>query len=295
MRNTHMLAGFVYVLISALFMSLLPILGKLSYSLNLGPLESLFLRYLFAFSLLAAYLIIIKRQPVFIFSPLVLAQGIFLIIASILYFLALQYLSAGLTSVIFFTHPVLVAILAIILYKEHFNLQLAGGLIISLTGIILISGIGDHLSISPLGFLLAVLASFFYAIYSLIGQKNMESNDPIRLTANLSFIALIVLSLLNFKAILQFSDFSVAQLFIGLLIGLSSTILAVSFLMQGIKYIGASLATLISSVEPAFTILIAFIVLSEKMSLYEGLGSFLVFVGALLAVSINREPAKKGK
>lgn len=289
MKKNPIIIGFLYVVTSASLMASLPVLGKLAYALHLGLFDTLLLRYSSAFCILAIYLGLIKHRKFFSFSPLVLVQGIFLILASIFYFLTLKYLSAGLTNVIFFTHPVLVALLAILVYKERCMLKLVCGLLLALVGIALVSGVGSDIStISPRGFAFGMLASLSYALYSLISQKTVEKNDPLILTAKLSFIAFIVLILINGQTFLNMNGFSAKQLFIGCLIGITSTVLAVTFLMKGIKLMGASRASLISSLEPVITIFIAFLVLEERMCMQEGIGALLVCISTLLAVSTNR-------
>ena len=88
-----------------------------------------------------------------------------------LFFYALQYMPAGLMTVIFFTHPILVAILAIFIFREKFSPQLFVGIILALIGVILTSHPDSFFSPdSYKGLILAVLASLIYAIRTLREQ-----------------------------------------------------------------------------------------------------------------------------
>jgi len=113
-------------------------------------------------------------------SPLVIIQGIILITGGLAFFYSLRYLSAGLTSVIFFSHPALVAVLTLVIFKEKFEPRLFVGIFLAILGISLISGLGNSsMNISPPGLFFAILSSICYTIYSLTSQVNVSKISPL--------------------------------------------------------------------------------------------------------------------
>jgi drug/metabolite transporter (DMT)-like permease len=70
----------------------------------------------------------------------------------------------------------------------------------------------------------------------------------------------------------------------GAVMALANTILAVSFFLKGVQKIGASTAALISTAEPAITVVLAYFLLGEKRTLVEVLGTVLVLLSILLTV-----------
>ena len=123
--------GALFVFISAFMYATLPIFTKLAFKYGLSPSEAIFYRYLFAFIILSVYLLY-KKESILIPSAKVLGQGLFLLGGSIFYFYALQHIAASTGSIIFFTHPIIVAVLAVLIYKEKINLSLAAGLLLEI-------------------------------------------------------------------------------------------------------------------------------------------------------------------
>lgn len=277
--------GSIYICLSALVYATLPILTKFAYSTGLQPDNILLIRYIFTFIILSLYLRLVKRKSILNKSPLAIIQGILMITQGLLFFYALCYLSAGLAIVIFFSHPILVAVAALPLFKEKLNLNLVLGLLLAITGVGLISGLtSGAINLSPRGLLLIILCSVCYTIYSLIAQMNVSRISPLTLTNTFALIAIVVLFVL-------YRDFSfvyslnLEQLTIGFAMAILNTVLSVVLFLKGVQKIGASRATLISTLEPVFTLLLAFLLLGEIFSPLELFGSLLVLISMFLAVS----------
>ncbi len=279
------LKGSLYVFFSASMYSTLPILGKFAYSAGLGPSSILLLRYFFSFILLAFLIKLFRHGKVLSLSPLVVAQGIFLTSSGLFYFYALKTLSAGLTTVILFAHPVLVAVLAIVIFKEKFVPQLFAGLVLALIGIGLISGLGGNTNdLSGSGIFFAILACLCYTFYSLIGQKTVSNAGTLSITATLSLLAVIIIIPIYHNDLGFIYSLTLQQIIITLAIAVMNTLLAVFFFLKGLQKIGASRATLISTVEPVLCLLMAYLILGETLNRLELTGSILVLVSMLLAV-----------
>lgn len=286
--------GSAYILFSAFMYAALPILVKIAYAAGLGPNSTLLLRYFFSFILLAGLIKLFRHGRLLSLSPMVVAQGIFLTSSGLFYFFALQTLSAGLTTVIFFTHPVIVAILTILIFKEKFVPRLFIGLALALAGIALISGLlgGAH-DLSARGIVWALLACLCYAFYGLIGQKTLTVNDPLSITATLSLLAVIIVIPVYHSDLGFIRHLTGQQILITLAMAVVNTLLAVLFFLKGVQKIGASRATLISTAEPVFCLLMAFFILKETLTPIELIGSGLVFTSMLLAVYSRVLPANK--
>lgn len=283
-RKYNELPGAVFVFLSAFMYAALPILGKLAYQVGLSPSAVLLLRYLFSFLLLSIYIIFCKNTRILTLTPLVLFQGILLTMGSLFYFYSLKYLAAGITTVIFFLYPVLVACLTVPIYKERIRLQLILALLLAIAGIILVSGINQSFEgISIEGVELALLACLCYTIYSLIGQKTVQETDPLSMTATLSLVAVIIIACFSNRELVFLSQLSWQQISIGLMMAILNTLLAVLFFLKGLQKIGAARASLISTAEPPLCLLLAFLVLRETLTLTQLLGSLLVFASMILA------------
>jgi len=277
--------GSISICFSAFMYATLPILVKLAYASGLTAGNALWLRYVLSFVLLALFISLVTKGTLFSLSPPVIAQGIFLTVGGLLYFHALEWLSAGVTTIIFFSHPVFVAVLTILVYKEKFVLHLFLGLVLAVLGIVLVSGIGELSSSFPyLGLVYALSACLCYTLYSLVGQKAMDQHDPLSVTATMSMLAILVLTPVFYRDLAALSQITPEQFVIALAMAVLNTLLAVLFFLKGLKRIGAARATLLSTAEPVFCLLMAFIILGESLSLGQIAGSVLVLASMLLAV-----------
>ncbi|NMC26607.1 MAG: DMT family transporter, partial [Syntrophomonadaceae bacterium] len=194
-NRSNELLGSMSICFSALMYATLPILVKLAYANGLTAGNALWLRYLFSFVLLAVFIGLVTKGSLLSLSPPVIAQGIFLTVGGLLYFYALEWLSAGVATIIFFSHPVFVAVLSILVYKEKIVLRLFPGLVLAVLGIVLVSWAGGLSSSLPsLGLVYALSSCLCYTLYSLVGQKAMDRHDPLSVTATISMLAILVLT-----------------------------------------------------------------------------------------------------
>lgn len=278
--------GSLYILFSALMYATLPILVKLAYSSGLTPGNALWLRYLCSTVILVVFIRLTQQGPVLSLSRPVVAQGTFLTIGGVFYFLSLQSLSAGLATIIFFTHPVLVACLSIVFLGDKFSPRLFGGLILALAGIALVSGWGYlSASLSSWGLMYAFLSCICYALYSLIGQKSLVRHDPLPITATLSLAAMIILAPIFYGDLQMLAQVTVSQILIALAMAILNTLLAVLFFLKGVQQIGAARATLLSTAEPVFCVVMAYFALGETLTGWQAVGAVMIFASMLLAVA----------
>mgnify|MGYP000894016716 FL=1 len=282
--------GAIAIFISALVYATLPILTKVAYATGLQPFYLLWLRYIFAFLFLMVILFFLK-QKIVCFSPMVFIQGVFFILSGVFFFQCLQYLSAGLCSVIFFTYPVMVALLALVFFKEKIGPRLFIGLVLAVSGIILVSGIlGDSsVKISLKGIIYCILSSLTYTGHLLIGQKNLKSESSFVLTSTFAFIGIFFIAIFFGRSPGFLAPLTGTQLVISLLIAILNTVIPIVFLLYGISKIGASRGSLISNVEPALSIIMAYLILGEVMTPIQMIGSALVLISMVLALPAEHQ------
>lgn len=279
--------GLIYLLISAALYATMPILSKLMYQTGLTAVSSLLLRYFFSLLILVIYLMLIKRETPFTRSPYAMIQGLTFIAGSLLYFYALIYLPAGLNTSIFYVYPAIVSVLAVIVFRERITWRQILALGLALVGIIIISG---QLSNAPYrlsvtGVILSLGASFCYSCYTLLGQKTTATIGTLPLTATLALYGFVVISLVfPHELVSMVPQLTLEQLLLGLAMAVFNTVLAIIFYLKGLSLVGASRAALVSTAEPAFTLLFAFVVLNEVLSPLQGLGVLLVLGSTTLAL-----------
>ncbi|SHN49481.1 DMT family transporter [Desulfitobacterium chlororespirans] len=289
--------GYLLIILSAVFYSTLGILGKFIYNTGIEMSLVIVLRLFATVILLGLFLLITRKEPLLTFSRAVLFQGIFFVATAITFFLAVKYLSAGLATVILFTHPALVAVLAVIFYHEKIGAAQIAGLILALLGLFFISGlcIESSTALSPLGLILSVLSAVVYGIYALLGQRVVKTDGIWTITFTISLMGLVISALIfpyNLSALLSITPY---QLFLGFAMAFLGTILPVVLFLKGVQKIGSLVGTLISIIEIPFALILAYLLLGEVLTSMQVVGTLLILIATTMAVTIKHQKENDGR
>ncbi len=207
--------------------------------------------------------------------------------ASILDFLGLQYISAGLERLILFTYPTLTVLIGVLFLGKGMSRREVGALILSYVGIGLafvhdLQVAGDTDAVI-LGGALVFGSSLSYAFYLAGSAPAIKRLGAMRFSA-LAAIVSTGAALLHqavsqpFSAYLQPLPVHVYALGMALL----STVMPVFAQSAAIARIGPSRAVLIGTIGPILTIFLGWLVLDESISMSQMVGTALVMAGVLL-------------
>lgn len=203
-------------------------------------------------------------------------------------FHAFQKIGARLTLLIFTFSPVLTAIFSFFIFGEVLNIRNIIGMILVLSGIILVimRGHGDNIKIDKTGIIFAFIPSFGQAAGLLLSKAGMSNVDPIIATQQRivgGLIGMIILVIIqkdfhNFKLAMKSAD--------GRLTIFSSAFLAtsigVALSMVALKLTKAAIASTLISTTPILIIPIVVIFFKEKVSKVEVIGAIISVIGVAL-------------
>lgn len=281
---------------AALGFSFKAILVKLAYPYGVDAITLLALRMIFSLPFFAAMLFLpgprraalTARDAAMLFALGVL--GYYL--ASLLDFLGLQYISAGLERLILFLYPTLVVLLSALFFRKPITHRALVALALSYAGIALavrhdvaVAGADRHVW---LGAALVFGSAISYALY-LIGNGQVVGRiGAARLTAWASIVACL-LCIGQFLLMRPLSALALPWQVYGLsgAMALFSTVLPVYMISEAIRRIGAGPASLLGSMGPVATIFLGWLLLDEAVSLSQLAGAALVMAGVLL-VSLGK-------
>ncbi|MBU3217096.1 DMT family transporter [Clostridium estertheticum] len=277
--------GILYIILSASAFGIMPILAKLSYKGGANAYSTLFLRFLFAAIMLFYYLKtkgismkLTKKQ-----SILILIIGVFgfTLTTSSLY-MSYNYIGIGMASMIFYIYPSIVTILAYVFYKEKIYSRKIISLIISLMGIyILIDKASVSFNIK--GIILALIAAVLYSLYVLgASNKEFKNINSYVLTFYISCASATVM----FIAAMSTNNFSIHISFYALvailLIAFISTVVALMAFLEGVRLIGPSKASILSTIEPIVSLILGIIILGEPISSRIIIGSIMIVLSVVI-------------
>lgn len=195
------------------------------------------------------------------------------------YFTALRYASSGLVGLLLYIYPVLVTMLAVAFGWEKLDRRTLLLLVLAVAGLAIT--LGGNLQGQPLGIALGLLAAGIYAVYIVLGGRLTIGTDPLAGTLVIMATAAVGNSLLAIASGAALPSGTTAWLAIAA-IALFSTVMAVAFFLIGIKYIGASQASIISTLEPVITLCLGVAMLGEAVSGGQLAGGAMVLAAVIL-------------
>ena len=291
-RRVDRWAGTGLCALSAAGFASLTIFGKFALQANLPIPTILGLRFLGAGLILALVLGLLFRRRLYLGGRL---TAIFFLLGAVgyagqssLFFAGLSRNPAAITSLLLYAYPVFVAILERVLYKKRLSPPQLGALFLSLLGILTIFGDFNFFqgftpsSFDVFGAFLVLGSAMWYAGYIVISGRYVHQAGPWTSTMWISFGAAFSFTLIGAATdLLALPTDGQTYLLIAGMIFLS-TILALGTFLAGIERVGPTTASLLSTLEPVFTVLLAIILLNERLDLSQFVGGFLIFAAVLL-------------
>ena len=198
------------------------------------------------------------------------------------YFAALQRIDASLLSLLIYTFPAIVAVAAIVLGRERADGRRAGALVLASTGIALVVAGAGAGALDPLGAALGLAAAVVYSAYILVGDGISARIDPRTLTALVCTGAALTLT----AASAALGDLRPGELTLGgwgwlAALAVVSTVGAISLFFAGLRRIGPTSASILATVEPLVTVVLAFAVFGETLGIVQTLGGALVLAAVV--------------
>jgi drug/metabolite transporter (DMT)-like permease len=208
------------------------------------------------------------------------------------FFTALERIDASLLSLLLYTFPAMVAVAAIALGREHADPARLGALALASAGLVLVLASAKPGALDPLGAALALGAALIYTTYILVSQGIAGRISPTVLSALVCSGAAATLAA-GSAALGELRPSEVTVAGWGWLAGIAlvSTVAAVSLFFAGLKRVGPTTASILSTVEPVVTVALAFIVFGELLGTLQLVGGALVLAAVLVLGSYRPREA----
>ena len=275
------------------------IISYLSKTYSLPSLVLAFWRDLFVSFGMAVGLLVFSR-PLFQLDRkhwgVMVWYGLTLAIFNSMWTFSVQYNGAAVATVMAFSSPAMTAILSRIVLKEQFSRIKIVSILLSLAGIIFVSGAYDPSAwnLNPLGIIFGLLSGLLFAIYNLEGKHASDTHIDSWTALLYSFAwATVFLFFFNlgndlfltgkgaFADLLWLGD-SVSGWGLLFFLGVAPTLGGFGLYTLSIRYLSPTTSNLIATLEPAFTAIWAYFLLNEVLTGTQLFGGLLVLMGVVL-------------
>lgn len=209
--------------------------------------------------------------------------------------LSVQYNGAAVATFLVYSSPAMTALLSRMIFKESFNPIKVLSIFLSLVGTVFVSGAYDASAwgLNSLGIVFGLLSGPFFAFYNLEGKYSSDQSiDPWTAVLYCFSFATLFLFVFNIgmdglsgKPLLSDTLWlgnSVSGWGALFLLGIGPTLGGFGLYTISLRYLTPTVANLIATLEPAFTAVWAYFLLSERLDLIQWAGSILILLGVIL-------------
>jgi len=278
--------GYIYAILAAFFFALIAIIGKNLVSGGTHPFQVSFYQYLFTVLILGVWLLFRKPNALRCSGKQLRSFAMLGIFGgagtTLLFYSALQYLDAGITSMLLFINPVYITLFfAVTKIRKIKPINYFSVLIAVIGAAIVLDVFSGSLKLSAAGIALGTLSGVAYAFYNIFADLKMKSEDPNVINFYACISELILTAVLLLMNGIGFSV-PLSDLPSILFLATISGILPVYFIFKALQYIGSEKVSVIASVELPVTLIMAFTILGEHMKLIQLSGVVLIIIASVL-------------
>lgn len=210
-------------------------------------------------------------------------SGFFLAVHFSLWFESLKFTSVASSTVLVSTEVIFSALGFVLVFKGRINRYGILAIIITFLGSIIIAandyGGGKNVLY---GDALALLAAVMVAVYTLIGRKQRDHLSTMVytfVTYSACFITLIIFDFISHTPIY---GYGINEIILGLLLGISCTLLGHSVFSWCLKYLSPSYVSSAKLLEPVFASILAILIYGEIPQVSQIIGSIIVIGGVYM-------------
>tara|TARA_B100000809_G_scaffold249300_2_gene280472 strand:+ start:43662 stop:44555 length:894 start_codon:yes stop_codon:yes gene_type:complete len=282
--------GVVLAIFGVVLFSAKAIMVKKAYEYDIDSVSLLLLRMLFSLPVYIVIAVLVKPEKAAEIKKtdylwLVFFGFVGYYLASYFDFLGLQYIKAGLERIVLFVYPTLVLLISRVFLKTKITRTQIVAIMITYFGVVTaflgefdLSGANLYLGVS-----LIFLSALTYAMY-LVGSGWLIPKFGVLCFTSYAMIISTVCVIVHYLLTREIDLLSYPKeiYFLGLLMAILSTIIPSFMVSKSIKVIGSSNFSIIASIGPISTIVLAYVFLGENLSLYQVVGTIIVISGILL-------------
>lgn len=292
----NFIKGIIFTIISAFVFGFTPILAKITYAGGNNAITLTFLRALLGLPFL--YIGMRKNKTVLKitkdeFFKFILLSFLGIGITTTSLYSSYNYISVGMATTLHFIYPCVVYFICILFFKEKITKKKLTALVFSSFGIIMLI---DKVSYgNTVGIFLATLSGITYGLFLVyLDKSGFKHMDAFKCTFYISLFNIVGLFIFGkFTGNLTFA-LDLSAWLITILISFLTSIFGNAFLQLGVKYCGATTASILCTFEPITSVVLGIIFLSEHITVFKFLGCIFIILAVVL-LSINDKKIKGGK
>ncbi|MGM0370562.1 MAG: DMT family transporter [Bacillota bacterium] len=271
--------GYLYIILAMITW------GSIGLIVRFIPLPAqliVFYRVLFAFVFLLLLVLNtreLKVEQLFKNKLLLVATGFALTINWILFFKAIKLTTIANATLAYYTAPIIATILSVLFLDENLTKKNIVALLLSFTGIIIISDVSNLSFVGLEGIFYGLLAAFFYAAFMVL-NKFWGAISARVLTLGQTGIGILIL----LPLVYQYPQPTGRSWLLLIILGIIHTAGALVLYVKGLSWTKVQDVGILSYIDPISAIFLAAIFLGEIPSGMTIVGGSLILLGCYLVL-----------
>ena len=311
-NKAHPLRGYLYIAGATLLWGIAATLGRGAFTgqllppgRSLKPIDPLILsqcRTTFSFLVLFPVLAL-RRGAAALRLPgsdlrRVVLLGLFGVAASnYLYYLAIQKTNVATAIILQYSAPVMVLVFMVMRGRQRATFQRVSAVALAVVGSGFAIGLGGQggLALNPVGVAAALLAAVSFSYYNIAGHDILARYDHWLVLMYTTLSAAVFWLAVNPPWKVVAAHYSSLEWGFLLIFAMVSALLPFSLYFAGLQYLEPTRAIVASCLEPVFSILLAAVVLGERVRSVQAIGIVIVLAAIVLVQLPERgelEPAR---
>ena len=279
--------GYFLTILSAIIFGFTPILAKFTYNMGNNGITLAFFRHLFVIPILFIMIKLLKinyKISLQQLKKIILVGVIGNAFTVAMLYTSYSYIQVGSATVLHFLYPMFVSLICFFYYKEQLSKTVRICLAIASIGILFFIEGGNT---SFIGLFLALFSGITFAYYIVGVEKlGLQMINPYVLNfyfAIVIAITLLIIGIVSNQLVLNLPMTAYGYSFI---IAILTSIIGIICLQQGIKYLGATTASILSMFEPVTSVIFGIIILHERLTIVKAIGC-LIILGAVIGLIVS--------
>lgn len=275
--------GVALTALSAAFFGSLAIYGKVADRIGIPLSELLALR--FGVAAVALWILALVRHERLWWGRRMaglVVMGALYVAQAATYFTSLKTVPAAVTSILLYIYPIVVMLLAAAFLGERLTRRRGVALVLAVAGVFaVVDPLSAHGNIGSAGVLFGLAAAAIYATYILTGRALLRDVPAVVATATIATTAGVVFAAAG-AASGQLRPLSGSGYALAGSMAIVATAIPATLFLAGLARVGATRAAIISTLEPAVTVVLAGLVLGEGLGPVRLLGGAAILGAAIL-------------
>jgi drug/metabolite transporter (DMT)-like permease len=288
LTSRRMAFGTMLVMFSGIFWAAYAVVVKIGVDYGLSEIEINTARLVVSAVVIGAYLLARRRfffrvsagEIVILMSLGAIDYGV----GGLLYIGSLRYIDAALAFLLVYTFPAMVTLISIFTGREKPRPSLLVAVVMTFVGVAMVLEVGLAVQgIKWLGVGMVLLSALIFSVYLVFCEGLMDRLSSAQISfltlgaGGLLMLLLLPLSGLRTDVLLEPRNLSVL-----LFLSVFGTAISMILFFMGVRRIGAARASIVTTAEPVFAVLLAWLLLNETLSLLQLAGVALQVSGVLL-------------